>query len=117
MVADDQRKIASQLASALPVEEVDQAVVVFRDKNRHPGTAAAECDAPVHAECVGDRAEGGIELFQIELEPAQIPFHSGVIETLLTRRMLFEVEYVSVMPVEEFGDSCIQAFAVRALHQ
>ena len=63
MVADDQRKITSQLASALPVKEVDQAVVVFRDKNRQPGTVAAECDAPVHAEIVGDRAEGGIELF------------------------------------------------------
>src|SRR5262245_21518739 len=98
MIADDQRKIASQLASAMAVKKIHQAVVVSGDKNRHSRTAAGQRDAPVHSKLVGDRTKSGIELVQVQLKPAKVPFDACVIEALLSGRMLFEIEDIAVVP-------------------
>src|SRR5215471_13661810 len=69
MIADDDRKVASKLAAALAVQEIDKTVVEFRYEDRHTRTMAGDGDAPVHVEPVRDRPKLGVEPVQVELEP------------------------------------------------
>jgi hypothetical protein len=62
MVADDERKITRQLPVALPVQQIHQTVIILGYENRHPGTVAAQANAPVHAKFVSDRTKGTIEI-------------------------------------------------------
>src|SRR5579864_5767181 len=50
VVGDDQRNVASQFAAAMPVEKIDQAMVVFRDENDHARAVRRLCQTPLHGE-------------------------------------------------------------------
>src|SRR5580700_188868 len=117
MIADHQREIAPQFSVSLPIQQIDQAMVVLRNEDGHARTAIAQGDTPVHAELVSDRAKRAVEVFHIQTEARQVPFDARQEVALFTSLMLLEVQDVAIVAIDEFGDSSIQALAVRALHQ
>jgi len=94
-----------------------QAVVVLGNENRDSRPMTAQSNAPIHAKALRDGPKLHVELVKIELEPAEVPLNASMIETLLTGRMLLEIQNVAVLPVQKFGNSRVEPLAVRTLHQ
>ena len=59
VVADDERKVAAELAGLVAQQQVGQAVQVLRDEERDVLLGVGELDAPVHLELARDGVEGG----------------------------------------------------------
>jgi len=114
MIADHQRDFAGEFAGALAVEQIDEAVVVFGNKNCHARTVVRGGDAPLNGKLLGDGSKPLGEVFQVELEAFEIPFDAGEIETFDAGLVLLEVKDVAAMPVDEISDCGIEAFAIRA---
>ena len=67
VVGDDEGEIAAELAGAVAVEEVGEAVEIVRDEEGDVLRGVGELDAPVHAELRGDGREGGAEGASVKL--------------------------------------------------
>jgi hypothetical protein len=117
MIADHQRKVAMQLSVPLPVQQVHQAVVVFGNEDCHPWPLAAQRDAPFHSKFVRDRPERPIKILQPQPESFEAPFHARQVEAFFASLVLFEMENVSIVSINEIRYRRIQSLAVRALYQ
>ncbi len=117
MVAHDHRNITSQLAVALPVQQVDQAVVMPRDKDRHPRPVARQHNPPVHRKLFCNRFELLRKILQIQLKPIEVPFDAGQIEALCAGLVLLKMQDVPTVAEDEIGDGGVEPFAVRTLNQ
>jgi hypothetical protein len=71
MIADDQRNVARQLSGAMAVQQIDQAMVVARNKQRHPRTVARKRHAPLHPKARGDGRELFAKSFISNAKPAR----------------------------------------------
>ena len=117
MVADNERNFASQLAVALPVEQVDKAMIVLGDENRHAGTITSQSNAPLHSELSCYRCEFLRELLQWQLESAQVPFDASKIEALLASLMLFKMQNVAVVLKDKIGNRGVETFLIGTLNE
>src|SRR6202040_1396286 len=81
MIADHQGNFAGEFASALAVEQIDEAVIVLGNKNGYTRTIVRAGDAPLNRKLLGDGSEPFWKVFQIEFETGEIPFDAGKIET------------------------------------
>src|ERR1700733_12533355 len=61
MIGNDQGDVASQFTALMAIEKVDEAVIVFRDKDNHPRAARRLRQAPIHVELLGDGREVLVE--------------------------------------------------------
>ena len=114
VIGNDQRDFALQLADFMAVEQVDQAVVVLRNHDRHLLALAGLGEAPLHVELFGDGrevtgklGERNIEVGGIELNPHQEPGRVGV-------GVLVGVQDVAAAFVDEVRDRGHQSFTVGA---
>ena len=71
MVADDERDPASKLATLVPVKQVEQAVLLAGDKDRHRSRRGGILHAPAHLELLGHRAETLGKLKRLHVETVQ----------------------------------------------
>ena len=117
MVADHQGKVAGEFAIALAMKQVHQAVIVFGNEDGHAWPAIAQGQHPVHTELVRDWAEGSIEIAQVQAEVLEIPFDARQVKALFAGLMLFEVENVALVAIDEFCESGVQSLAVGTLDE
>ena len=68
MVGDDSGRDHLEFAGAPAIEDIDEAMIGFRDQQHHPAAAGAVAHLPVHAEAVGDRGKAGLQRRQIDRE-------------------------------------------------
>jgi hypothetical protein len=68
MVGNDYRDIAGELAALMTIEEIDEAVVVFRDENDHALAMQRLRQSPFHLELFGD----GREMFGANILDAHV---------------------------------------------
>ncbi len=115
MVADNQRNFAGEFADPLSIEQINETVIIFRNKYGYSRTVGRRGDAPLNGKFLGNRRKPFREVFQIELEASEVPFDAGKIESFFSRLVLLEMKDVATMPVDEVRDCCIQALAIRAL--
>jgi len=108
---------ACEFAVALAIEQVDEAVIVLRNKNRDARPVIAPADHPIHAELVGNRTKGAVKVLQVESEAVEVPFDAGQVVTLLAGLVLLEMEDVAIIAVDKFGDGRVEALTVGTLHQ
>src|SRR5258708_3175368 len=113
MIADHQGNLAGKFADPLAVEQIDQAMVVFRYENRHARPVLGSRNTPLNCKLLRDRLEPLREIFQVELKSRQVPFHSRKIEALFSRLVLLEMQNVPAMPVNEVCNRRIEPLAVR----
>ena len=64
-------------------------------------------NAPPNRKLLGDGRKPLWKIFEIELEPFEIPFDPGEIETFFPGLVLLEVKNVAAMPVDEIGNGRI----------
>jgi len=103
VIADHQRKVAREFSVSLAIKEIDETVIVFRDEDGYARTMITQCDAPVHAEPVSDRTKSAVEVLHVQTETSQLPFDAREEVTFFARLMLFEVENVAFVAIDEFG--------------
>ena len=68
MVGDDGGRDHLQFAGAPAIEDVDEAVIGFRDQQHHPAPGGAVAHLPVHVEAFGDRGKAGLQRRQLDGE-------------------------------------------------
>src|SRR5882672_122032 len=117
MIAYHQRNLAGKFADTLPIEQIDQAMIVFRYENRYTWPVLGSRDTPLNRELLRDRLEPLREIFQVELKSRQVPFHARRIEALFSRLVLLEMQNVPAVPVNEVRDRRIETLAVRTFQK
>ena len=117
MIADYQGDFAGEFAGALPVEQVDETVIVFGYKNGYARAVVRGGDAPLNGKLFGDGSKPFGKVFQVEFETCEIPFDACEIGTFQAGLVLLEMKDVATMPVDEIRDCGIEAFAIRAPQQ
>ena len=68
MVGDDRGRVHRKLTGAPAIENIDQAMIGFRDQKHHPLARGAVAHLPVHGETVCDRGEAGLQRRQFHRE-------------------------------------------------
>ncbi len=114
MIADYQGDFAGEFAGALPVEQIDEAVIVFGNKNGHARTVVRGGDAPLNGKLLGDGSKPFWKILEVELETCEIPFDAREIETFDAGLVLLEMKDVAAVPVNEIRDCGIEALSIRA---
>ena len=76
-----------------------------------------EAEIGLHAEALGDRFEGGLDLVPSEVEPVELELHALEEDVLVGVGVLLGVDDVAVVPVEEAGHFSDDALLVRAGEQ
>ena len=116
VVAQDEGNLDVQLAPALAPQQVQKAVVVAADQDRHALGLAGVAQAPVHPEGFGHgRREGALEGFAGEVQAAEVEFHAH--EEAAARgigAVLVAVQDVRAVVVQELRDGRHNALAVGA---
>jgi len=118
MVGNDERDFAGEFAALMAIEQIDEAVVVFRNQDDHAGTMRGLRETPLHLKFLGDGrellaevsksliGEIDVEVFGIELDAHQE--ESGFLVGVFVG-----VQDVAAVAVDEVGNSGDFAFAVR----
>ena len=117
MIREDAGNLACELAALVTVKQVHQAVVVFRNQDRHARAVIRLRKPPLHFEAGCDRrertgeiVERNIELGGIELNPHQE--YAGVHVAVLVR-----VQDIPAVLVNESSNAGDYAFLVGATEQ
>src|SRR5262249_40590529 len=101
MVADNERNVTDQLTALMPVEQIDQAVIVLRDEQSEAVRPVGALDAPAHLEALGDRGELGNTFLDAEIKAGQVPLDARQEQPALRVLMLVGVQDVGVVLVEK----------------
>ncbi len=117
VVGNDERDFAVQFADLVAVEQVDQAVIIFRNHDDHALALAGSGKAPFHAELVGDRIELLGEFLKRQIKTIWIELHAHEEPSRLGVGVLVGVEDVAAVPEDEVGDSSDQSFLVWAANE
>ncbi len=117
VVADDQRDVAGQFATLVPMQEIGQAMVVLRDHDGHACTLLWEIELPLHLQTLGDRAEVLAERIGFNSRATQVPLHAHEKQVVLRILMLVGIAIIGVMPIKEIRDRSDDAFLVWAGNQ
>jgi len=76
MIADNERDFTGQFRNTLPVQQVYQAVVMLRNKDRYSRPVGRERNPPLHGKLLCNGRERCGEVLQRKPEATQIPFDS-----------------------------------------
>jgi hypothetical protein len=112
MVGNDKRNFAGELAAAMAIQKVDEAVVVFGDQNHHARPVVGEREPILHLELGGERREVTVEIGKWKIEIGGIEFDPHEEEVGFGVAMLIGEEDVAVVAEDEVGDLGDHALAV-----
>jgi len=115
MIANHQRNFASQFPDPLPVKQIHETVIIFGNKNGDARPVIRPRNAPPNRKLLGNGCKPLRKIFQIELEPFEIPFDARQIESLFPRLVLLEMQDVPAMPINKIRNGRIQTLSIRAL--
>jgi hypothetical protein len=119
MIGDDQRDFAGKLAAVMPVEEIDEAVVVLRDQDDHARAMRRLREPPLHLELFGDWREmfgefGEVFIREVDVEVFGIELDAHQEEPRFFVGVFVGMQDVSAVAVDKVGDGGDFAFGVRA---
>ena len=118
VVGDHQGNLGVQLARLPPPEQVDQAMPLLRDQDRHPLGPVGEADPPVHPVLARQRGERGIELVAAQAETLALDLHPHEERAVgAVAHMLVGAQDVPVVQGDEAGDRGDHAPVVGAVDQ
>jgi hypothetical protein len=112
VVADDQGDAAVQLANLVPIEQVDETMLIVRDQQRYRDLSLSENDLPVDLQPFRQWGELLPELQFIKIEIAQRPFDTHEEEAQLSILVLVGVKDISTVFEEEIGNGRDQSLAI-----
>ena len=75
MIGNDRGRNHFEFAGAPAIQDIDEAMIGFRDQQHDPAAGGAVAHLPVHAEAFGDRGEPGLQRRQIDREIGGIEHH------------------------------------------
>ena len=101
----------------MPVEQVNQAVLVARDEQSHGNSPSAKDHSPRESGAIGKRSEGPAKLRFIQVEAIERPFDAHEEQVQLRVLMLVGMQDVPAMREEEVRDQGDQTFAVGRVEQ
>jgi hypothetical protein len=101
----------------MAVEQVDEAVIEFGDEDGDAQAVRGNREAPVHGKFGGDGIEVLGEGSERKIEFGEIPFDAGEVVMVLGGLVLLEVENITAVAVDEFGNGGVEAFAVGTLDE
>ena len=108
----------AQFAALMPVEQVDQAVVVLRDEERDAVRQRSDRSSRQRiCEALGDRGELARELVEVEVEVGEVPLDAHEEQAALGVLVLVGVQDVGVVAVEELADGGDDPLAVGAVDE
>src|SRR3954470_11664612 len=76
MIRNDQRNFAGEFATAVPIEKIGEAVIVFRNQDGHSGPTCGLRQPPCHVKAARDRIEVAGEISQVDVEIRRIELHT-----------------------------------------
>src|ERR1700730_5853817 len=110
VITYDHGNFAGQFAVALPVKQIHQAMVEFRNENANARPMAGDGKAPMHGKFLRNWAKLDRKIFQFQLEISEIPLHAREVKPLFAGLVLLKMQNISIMPKDEIGDSGVQPF-------
>ena len=117
VVADDQRHVAAQLAGAMPVQQIDQAVLVTGHEDRRLRSIRRVLEAVVDPEAVDERLERRRERRVGDVEAVEVELDAHEEAAAFVVAMLGGVEDVGAVLEQEARNRRDEALRVRAVHQ
>ena len=117
MIADYHRDFARELAKAVTVQQVGEAMVVARNKDRDLRATTRQLRAPVHVETLCDRFEVSREGAHVDRKAFEVPLDPEEEEVVLNIEVFVGVNDVPVRSVDEFRNRGGDALLVRATYQ
>src|ERR1700740_933670 len=101
VIADDQGKLTGKFPVTLSIQQIHEAVIVLRNKNRDAWSVIAQADDPIHAKLVRNGAKGAVKVFQVQSESLEVPFDAREVVALFTGLMLLEMQDIAVVSVDK----------------
>src|ERR1700684_1337659 len=117
MIANDQRNLASQLSTAMPVKQIRQTMIVFRNEERHIRPPARRSQAPPHAELFRDRSKMPRKLANGNRGVRQIPLDAHQKKPQILILVLVRVQYIPVIAKDKFRNRGVEPFLIRTTDQ
>ena len=118
VVGDHQRNLGIKLAGLPSPEQVDQAMPLLRDQDRHALGAIGEADPPVHAVLARQRGERGVELVPAQAEALALDLHPHEERAVgWIAHILVGAQDVPVVQGDEAGDRRDQTLVVGTIDQ
>ena len=117
MVADDQRHFTTQLASAMAMEQVRQAMLVAGDEDRRPQPPRGVFHPPAHVEPPRDGLELLPQRLGRQVELLERPLHAHEEQPQILILVLIGVQDVRAVRIQKVGNCGDQALAVGAIDQ
>src|SRR5208282_1660692 len=117
MIADNHGNLASQLADLMPVQQIDQAMLVSRYENGDAGLDTRVFAAPAHPIAFGNGLKLAREVCEIEREIRKIELHTHEEQAGFVILMLIRAQDVRAMRIEEARDGGHNALCIRTIDQ
>ena len=117
VVADDERHVAAQLAGAVPIQQIDQAVLVARHEDRGLRPIRRVLDAVVDAEPIDERLERRRERRVGDVEPVEVELDAHEEAAAFVVAVLGGVEDVGAVLEQEARDRRDESLRVGAIDQ
>src|SRR6202041_783918 len=114
VIGDDQRNLALQFAALMPIEQVLEAVIVFRDKDRNAVTVGRTGETPVHLVVAGHGREALGKLRKVEREAVEIELNAREEQIRFLVSVLVVREDIGIVAENEVGNGSDHALAVGA---
>ena len=122
VIGDDQRNIAGEFAALMAVEQIHEAVIIFRNQNDHARSMRRLCQPPLHLELFGNGREvlaevGETFITEIDVEVFGIELHPHKEQAGFLVCVFVGVQDVAVMAVDEIGNGGDFSLAVGTTDQ
>src|SRR5581483_4826222 len=106
MITEHSDDIDRQFADALPIQQVDKAVVVFGNKYCYPIPGLGIRQTPTHIKSGGEQSKAFFEFSRGYAEAVELPLGAMKEDTLGHIDVLLCMHYVAAVPIDERGDFC-----------
>src|SRR5262249_3635541 len=114
MVRDYARNLARQLPTLMPIQQINQAMVVFGHQNRHTLPHIRPRQSPLHREFLRDVIELSVEVTEWKIEPGwvELDTHKKCVRVVIA--MLIRMQNVPTMLGDESRNRRNNPLAIRA---
>src|SRR5580698_11432772 len=112
VIRNNQRNLAMQFATLVPVKQILQAMVILRNENSDPRAVGGAGESPIHLEVAGDGSKSFGKLGQVKIKIHGIELYSRKKKIGCLVSMLIGEQDVAVVTKNKFGDRSNHSLAV-----
>src|SRR6185437_15540561 len=117
MIRNDERNFAGEFATAVSIEKIGEAMIVFGNQDGHSGSTRGLGQPPCHVEAFRDRVEVAGKISQVDVEIRGIEFHPHQKQIRTFIGVLVGMQDVPVVAIDEVGDSRHNTFLIGTAEQ